>query len=411
MNYAIIIKYLLNNIYYNKYINIININNIKYNNKYIYKILLSLKELKEKHPKEEHTPQELETMLYACYPALQGDEAEACRQVLQQVTTVTVDPALADDLFSSLATQAQAEAIAERAIEVSQGKAKFESLAELFKMPEIVTPDDTFAITDLEAIYNHENAVPGLRWRLQTLNKILGPLRVGDFGFLFGRPEIGKTTLLASEVTFLGTQTEQPVLWVNNEQRGTAVIPRCYSALLGLPESEIRKDVGEARNQWQRTFGDRFKFVDNPSITASAIDRICADIKPGLIVFDQLDKVHGFEADRHDLLMKKIYQWARELAKMYGPCIGVCQAGGTAEGKKYLDMNDVDSSHTAKQGEADWIIGLGKSNDDGFERVRYLSICKNKLPESDETVPELRHGKVEVFIDEPTARYVDKIRW
>ena len=65
---------------------------------------------------------------------------------------------------------------------------------------------------------------------------------------------------------------------------------------------------------------------------------------------------------------------------MYGPVIGVCQAGGTAEGKRYLDMNDIDSSHTAKQGEADWIIGIGKDNSGGYEKMRYLSILKNKLP-------------------------------
>ena len=89
----------------------------------------------------------------------------------------------------------------------------------------------------------------------------------------------------------------------------------------------------------------------------------------------------------------------------------MCQAGGTAEGKKYLDMNDVDSSHTAKQGEADWIIGIGKSNDPGFEAVRYLSVCKNKLPHTEGMEPSMRHAKTEVFINEDIARYEDKYQW
>ncbi len=91
--------------------------------------------------------------------------------------------------------------------------------------------------------------------------------------------------------------------------------------------------------------------------------------------------------------------------------IGVCQAGGTGENKRYLEMNDIDSSMTAKQGEADWILGIGKVNDAGYERMRYFSICKNKLPGGDETEPALRHGKMEMLINEETARYEDKIRW
>ena len=109
--------------------------------------------------------------------------------------------------------------------------------------------------------------------------------------------------------------------------------------------------------------------------------------------------------------MKAIYQWARELAKVYCPVIGICQAGGTAEGKKYLDMNDVDSSHTAKQGECDWIIGIGKTNREGEEFTRYLSICKNKLGRDTFCNPDLRHAKTPVIIKADIARFEDTIRW
>ena len=129
------------------------------------------------------------------------------------------------------------------------------------------------------------------------------------------------------------------------------------------------------------------------------------------MIFDQLDKVVGFDGERHDLILKQKYQWARELAKKYGVAIGVCQAGGSAENKRYLDMNDVDSSTTAKQGEADWIIGIGKINDPGFEAVRYLSVCKNKLPHSEGMEPSMRHAKTEVFINEDIARYEDKYQF
>ena len=62
-------------------------------------------------------------------------------------------------------------------------------------------------------LYNETIATPGLRWRLGSLNRMLGSLRKGDFGFIFARPETGKTTFLASEVTNFATQLEQPILW------------------------------------------------------------------------------------------------------------------------------------------------------------------------------------------------------
>jgi replicative DNA helicase len=103
------------------------------------------------------------------------------------------------------------------------------------------------------------------------------------------------------------------------------------------------------------------------------------------------------------------YQWAREQAKTYCPVIGVCQAGATAENKKYLSMDDIAESKTGKAGEADWILGIGKVHDDHNPNKRYLSILKNKLTGDEDTIEELRHGKVEVEICPTIARYGDLV--
>lgn len=414
MNYNIIIKYLLNTIYYNKYYNIIvNISSIK-TNKALLKVLLSLKHLKEEFPKDVNTVEELQAIFESDYPFLSTSDRTLAESLFEKALATSVEDGIADGLFQSFCRQAQAQKIAETAIEVTNGRSDWENLEKLFVPSDsnLETAEETdFLTTDIREVYAKEGAKKGLRWRLETLNKALGPIGVGDFGYIFARPEVGKTTFLASEVTYLGTQTNDPILWINNEQRGTAVIPRCYSAYFGVTEEEIQKDLDSYNKKWNDMFGGRFLFVDNPSISRSRIEAICKKHKPGLIVIDQLDKQAGFDAERYDLLMKAKYQWARELAKMYGPVIGICQAGGTAENKRYLDMNDVDSSHTAKQGEADWIMGIGKSNDDGLQRIRYLHFCKNKLPDGGDKLPEMRHAKVEVFINEPIARYEDKTKW
>jgi len=151
--------------------------------------------------------------------------------------------------------------------------------------------------------------------------------------------------------------------------------------------------------------------VDDPAISKDKVERITKAVKPGLIIFDQIDKIKGFKADRDDLVYGEIYQWARELAKLYAPTIGVCQAGGTGEGVKWLTMDHVSNAKTSKQAEADWILGIGKSHDEGSQYVRYLNISKNKLTGDDDFIESLRHGRFEVLIQSEIARYKDIVNY
>jgi hypothetical protein len=144
------------------------------------------------------------------------------------------------------------------------------------------------------------------------------------------------------------------------------------------------------------------------AIHKSTVEKLCRRYKPSLIVVDQIDKIVGFEADREDLKLGAIYQWFRELAKEYNcAVIAVCQADGTGEGQKWLNMNNVSSAKTSKQAEADWILGVGKIHDVGYENLRYLNVSKNKLAGDEDTNPDLRHGRKEVIIRAEVARYED----
>lgn len=415
---SLIIKYLLNSNYYNKYYKYLDINYYKNNNKLIYKLLVVLNKLHEDYQKEAYSPVKLLTAVHSAYPAMKADEADFFDTFLSKLEEIEVDPALADSLFDSYRQKSVAHSIAASAVDVVEGRLDFSDFSisvekELGEAKSTTTASDQFICVDvgLDTILAISEASRGLKWRLNTLHKIFGHMQKGDFGFIFARPEVGKTTFLASECSNFIQQTDKPLLWVNNEQRGSAVILRFYSAYFGVSEAEIRSGAEEYNKRFKAEVGDRFKFIDDPSVSKFKIEAICADLEPAVMIFDQLDKVNGFEGERYDLVMKQKYQWARELAKKYGVAIGVCQAGGTAENKKYLDMNDVDSSHTAKQGEADFIIGIGKTSDAGFEAMRYLSVCKNKLPHSEGMEPSMRHAKTEVLINEDIARYEDRHQW
>jgi replicative DNA helicase len=287
---------------------------------------------------------------------------------------------------------------------------EYKALTQELSEPLRVTENDyDFVSDDLEVLYNARRMDTGLRWRLDSLNKSLGPLRSGDFGFLSARPETGKTTFLASEISFMAEQTGRPILWFNNEEQGSKVMIRVYQAYFGITLPVLYSDVARYKRSFSDTMGGRIRIYDRAIIRRMEVESICTAINPSAVIFDQIDKIQGFQADRPDLEHKLRYQWAREIAKTYAcPVIGVCQAGATAENKKWLTMNDIDSSKTAKQGEADWILGIGAVHDEGKESIRYFSLPKNKLDGDENTLPERRHGKWITQILPEIARYNDE---
>jgi replicative DNA helicase len=302
--------------------------------------------------------------------------------------------------------------IALYAVDAIEGRKDFDEIAILAdKLKDAEVKEEIEYVTDdLEDILNSTKRLPGLRWRLDSLNKRLGSLRKGDFGTVFSRPEGGKTTFLASEVTFMAGQLKEndgPILWLNNEEAGKKVKLRCYQAALQASLPRLLQDPTRAQNLYRQRTNSKIKLFDDATFHRRKIEVICAQEKPSLIVFDQLDKIKGFAADREDLVMGAMYQWARELAKTYCPVIAICQANGEAEGEAKLNMAHMANAKTSKQAEADWILGIGRKDETGYELNRYFNLCKNKLTGDEDTNPALRHSFWEVIIRPDVSRYED----
>lgn len=333
------------------------------------------------------------------------------RAVLETMRSCHVRPELVANLLKAYKQKSVLSQLALVSYDASEGRKTIEDVDKLVKqldtVEELVADEIEFTTTDLDVLHKQTFATPGLRWRLDSLNKSLGSLRKGDFGFIFARPETGKTTFLASETTRMAQQATRPVLWINNEEQCDKVMVRCYQAALGLTHVELFRDIPRAKEEFNKRLGDRFKMVDGVSMSAHDIEKLCERINPELIILDQIDKIRGFKNDREDLRLGEIYVWARELAKQYGPVIGVTQADGSGDGQKWLTMNNVANAKTAKQAEADWIIGIGKTYEEGWEYIRFLNISKNKLTGDIDTIPEQRHGRISVQINPGIARYVD----
>lgn len=315
-------------------------------------------------------------------------------------------------LLEGFKKQSKLEELSSLAYEASLGKKSPEEVVKLADSISDISIDDTveFVTDDLNEIVDTIIKTPGLKWRLKSLNQMFGSLRKGDFGFIFARPETGKTTFLASEVTHMASQLAEPdgpILWFNLEEEGKKVKFRLFQAALGLDKPAILADIKKAQQEYTRVTKNKILLVDDATITIKTIERLCEKYEPSLIVIDQLDKVYGFQNDREDLRLGQIYVWARELAKRFCPVIGVCQANGEGEGREFLTMGEVSNSKTSKTAEADWILGIGYKNEPGYEFVRGLSALKNKLLGDAESNSGASHGKIQVLIKPAIQRYLD----
>lgn len=319
-------------------------------------------------------------------------------------------------LKSLLVSMKRAKLLRELSIasyEAAEGKKPYEQvqqlLAALSEEKEEDRQRDDFVTDDLQDLLDSTYATPGLRWRLNALCQSIGSLRKGDFGFIFARPETGKTTFLSSEVTHMAEQLSdgEVVLWLNAEEVNAKVKSRVYQAACGVTLEQLLSNPVKWDTLYKSKLAGRILIPNQNTYSKWDVERLCKKYKPVLIVIDQLSKINGFTADRDDLELGAKFQWARELAKQYGPVIAVTQADGSGENKKWLTMANVANAKTSVQAEADWILGIGAISDTGWEDFRFLNISKNKLAGDKDTDPALRHGKLTVKIDKEHARYVD----
>lgn len=270
--------------------------------------------------------------------------------------------------------------------------------------------DEWLVSSNMDEVYD-DVLSKGLHWRLAELNRSVGPIRKGDFLVVAARVDTGKTTFLASEVTAMASQLpdDETVLWFNNEERGAKVQARVWSAAAHMSDAEIKADKVGAVHAIKKGMGSTNKVAIyyKPDMSIYDVEKIIGKYKPGLIIFDQLWKVQGFDSAFNETdKMTKLFGWARGIAQKHAPVINVHQAGSEAAGEQYIEMHQLYASKTGIQGEADAIITIGRSFDTSIaENARFLYVPKNKLSGDAGTVESERNGRYEVFIDTERARY------
>ncbi len=241
--------------------------------------------------------------------------------------------------------------------------------------------------TPIEQLLEEDLDDSGIKWRLNTLNECMRPMRPGDFGIIAGRPDKGKTTFLASEMTYMAHQLppDKNIIWLNNEGMSGRIVKRLYQAALGLPITEMLKikESGKLRKMYEDVVGrvDRIRVVNVHGRHVGHIETILEQSQPGIVLYDMIDNIKGFGAEaRTDLQLEEMYKWARERCVKYS-CIGLATSQISAEGDgiQFPGLAMLKDSKTGKQGACDFQLMIGASNAPELEYSRFLSLPKNKL--------------------------------
>jgi replicative DNA helicase len=291
------------------------------------------------------------------------------------------------------------------------------------KNPQVLDP-----IEDL--LKAEENDV-GLHFRLNCLNRHIKPLVGGDFVVLAMRPDKGKTTMCASEVTFMAPQVDvvypgekRSILWFNNEGPGKRIVTRCFQAALNatvedlvklsaIPASKgFEKYKTKVREDYAKALGGRpgvLRVFDIHGMYNHEVEDLMRLHRPALVVFDMVDNIKfGGETmnngQRTDQLLEAMYQWARFMGVKYDcAVIANSQISADGDGVQWPTLPMLKDSKTGKQGAADVIITGGALNDPMMVNSRYIGTTKNK---------KVRTGmrsspQAEVILVGDRARYVE----
>lgn len=265
--------------------------------------------------------------------------------------------------------------------------------------------------TDIGELLLEDQNNDGLKWRLKVLRESMRPLRGGDFGIVAGRPDKGKTTFLASEVTYMAPQLpeDKNIIWLNNEGMSGRIVKRMYQAALGVSITELIKmnAEGKLRKQYEKAVGrlDKIRVFDIHGMHVGQVEAILEQNNPGVILYDMIDNIRGFGSEaRTDLQLEEMYKWAREISVKFDAVgLATSQISADGDGLQFPTLSMLKDSKTGKQGACDFQLMIGACNTPELEYSRFISLPKNKLRRDGQP----SDPRAEVIFNPTKARYED----
>jgi len=338
------------------------------------------------------------------FPAMPDSKDEDAKQLIGSLCNVPdMDDDLAYDYAKTFWERSMAKLIGEKAVQFWVGDDP-NAFADIAKLMDRVTNNsmeghETFTIVKdtFEELMESTSKPPEFLFGVPTLEEHLSGMNRGDFGIIFARPEVGKTSFCSHLVAQYLAQGKKVHYWAN-EELAKKVKLRITTAFFGVDKYTLAENKHDYKETYDSVIGSNLVVIDSVGTDITELGSFTALNKPDVILIDQLDKVKiGGDFGRGDERLKELYVSGRELAKR-NDCLvwAVSQANYEAHQREIIDFSMMDNSRTGKAGEADVILGIGKGL--GVEdNTRFLTISKNKV--------NGWHGTAHAFLDIATGKY------
>lgn len=249
------------------------------------------------------------------------------------------------------------------------------------------------------------------------LGKYNGFCLDGDHLFLLGDFTVThNTSMLSYILTTFAAQLdtyfspERPILWLNNEGKGSRIIPRIYQAALGKTIDEVRELsnagvlVEAYRSIVKRT--DRIRVKDVHGASLAQIEQIIEVMKPAVVAFDMLANIRmpGAGAGNKADAVEQAWQEVREMAVRHDfVAISTVQVSADGDDQLYPPYSALKDSKTGIQGATDIILMMGARNDPTMQNIRGISTAKNKY----QMPGKPSHVQAQVEFDAERCRFMD----
>jgi len=290
------------------------------------------------------------------------------------------------DMVRNFWLRDRARIIGEKAIEIFTGESEdFGELRSLIediedgRMSDRTTYEKITA--DLGELLEDHGGEPDFPFEFNLINERVEGMDRGNLGIIFARPEVGKTTFccfLAASYIRAGYKV---VYWAN-EEPAERIKLRLIQSYFGITRKELEDNKQKYIPLSLELIEPNLDVMMAIGMSIEEVDSYAKLNKPDIMFCDQLDKfrVSG-EYNRGDERLKETYVNAREIAKR-NKCLvwAVSQASNDGHDRLFIDYNMMDNSKTGKAGEADMIIGIGKTGASDVDNVvRHICISKNKI--------------------------------
>jgi len=290
------------------------------------------------------------------------------------------------DVVKNFWVRDRARQIGEKAIAIFTGESEhFGELKTLIDMVEDGRMSDKTTYSETTEgfleLLEEETDDPDFPFDWDLLNNQVAGLDRGNLGIIFARPEVGKTTFCSFLAVSYIKQKQKVVYWAN-EEPSKKIKMRIIQSYHALTKHEMKEQADALHQIYLESIEPYLVVMDSVGTSMDELNDYAQLNEPDVMFCDQLDKfkVEG-NFNRGDERLKETYVLAREIAKRNKLLVwAVSQANSDAHDRQFIDYSMMDNSRTGKAGEADIIIGIGKTGTSEEENtVRHICISKNKL--------------------------------